>query len=145
MEKLKVKISVDRPELTPSYESFGAAGMDLKADLGGQMVLGAGERCLIKTGVSIELPVGYEAQIRGRSGLSLRGVVITHGVGTIDSDYRGIIGVNLINHSDKPFIITPLMRVAQMVVAKVERVEWVSGELSETKRGSGGFGSTGMV
>jgi len=146
MSKLEVKISVVNEKLTPSYESVGAAGMDLKANLGGQMILGAGERCLVPTGVSIQLPEGYEAQVRPRSGLAAKhGVTVLNSPGTIDSDYTGEIKVIFYNSSDVDFVISPLDRIAQMVVAKVERVSWVSGELSETKRGSGGFGSTGMI
>ena len=147
MSKLEVKISVVNEKLTPSYESAGAAGMDLKANLGGQMILGAGERCLVPTGVSIQLPEGYEAQVRPRSGLAAKnGVTVLNSPGTIDSDYTGEIKVILYNSSDVDFVISPLDRIAQMVVAKVERVSWMKlSELSETKRGSGGFGSTGMV
>ena len=147
MSKLEVKISVVNEKLTPSYESVGAAGMDLKANLGGQMILGAGERCLVPTGVSIQLPEGYEAQVRPRSGLAAKnGVTVLNSPGTIDSDYTGEIKVILYNSSDVDFVISPLDRIAQMVVAKVERVSWMKlSELSETKRGSGGFGSTGMV
>lgn len=147
MSSLEVKISVVNEKLTPSYESVGAAGMDLKANLGGQMILGAGERCLVPTGVSIQLPEGYEAQVRPRSGLAAKnGVTVLNSPGTIDSDYTGEIKVILYNSSDVDFVISPLDRIAQMVVAKVERVSWMKlSELSETKRGSGGFGSTGMV
>ena len=111
------------------------------------MILGAGERCLVPTGVSIQLPEGYEAQVRPRSGLAAKnGVTVLNSPGTIDSDYTGEIKVILYNSSDVDFVISPLDRIAQMVVAKVERVSWMKlSELSETKRGSGGFGSTGMV
>lgn len=130
----------------PTYETEGSAGMDLRAKLDEPVVLKPGQRKLIGTGVSIELPVGYEAQIRGRSGLAAKkGIGLVNGIGTIDSDYRGEIGVILINWGEEDFIINNNDRIAQMVIAKYERVEWEPVTcLTETKRGDGGFGHTGI-
>ena len=130
----------------PAYETEGSAGMDLRAMLDEPVVLGPGQRKLIPTGLSIELPVGYEAQIRARSGLAVKkGIGLVNGIGTIDSDYRGDIGVILINWGDEDFVIDNGDRIAQMVIAKYERVEWeTADDLSATERGSGGFGHTGV-
>lgn len=130
----------------PAYETDGSAGMDLRAMLDEPVVLGPGQRKLIPTGISIELPAGYEAQIRARSGLAVKkGIGLVNGIGTIDSDYRGDIGVILINWGDEDFVIENGDRIAQMVIAKYERVEWeTADDLSATERGSGGFGHTGV-
>jgi dUTP pyrophosphatase len=131
----------------PAYQSPHAAGLDLLAAVPetAPLVLAPGQRALVPTGLTIALPSGYEAQIRPRSGLAARhGVTVLNAPGTIDADYRGEIGVLLINHGDAPFPIRRGERIAQMVVAAVARVELVSsGPLPTTKRGSGGFGSTG--
>ena len=129
----------------PSYETTGSAGMDLRACLSQPVVLNPGERALVPTGLSIELPEGFEAQIRARSGLAAKhGIGLVNGVGTIDSDYRGEIRVALINWGKEPFAINGGDRVAQMVIARYERVEWEeAGALGETDRGAGGFGHTG--
>jgi dUTP pyrophosphatase len=131
----------------PSYESTGAAGMDLYAALpeGGDVILAPGKRQLIPTGLSIALPQGYEAQIRPRSGLAFKhGITLVNAPGTIDSDYRGEIGMLLINLGEEPFTIRRGERVGQMVIAAYVQAEWQAGDgLSETERGSGGFGSTG--
>lgn len=142
---MKVKIKSVRGVL-PSYETEGSAGMDLRAMVDEPVVLKPGQRKLIPTGLSIELPVGYEAQIRGRSGLAVKkGIGLVNGIGTIDSDYRGDIGVILINWGEEDFVIENGDRIAQMVIAKYERVEWEeSADLTETERGSGGFGHTGV-
>ncbi|MCL4170121.1 UNVERIFIED_CONTAM: hypothetical protein GTU68_061761 [Idotea baltica] len=120
--------------------------MDLTANISDDITLAPGERKLVKTGLAMELPQGYEAQIRPRSGLAIKnGVTLVNSPGTIDADYRGEIGVILINHSAENFVITPGMRVAQMVIAKYERVSWnIVEELGESERGEGGFGSTGV-
>lgn len=130
----------------PSYETSGASGMDIRAFLEKPMLLLPGEIKLVPTGLTIELPIGYEAQIRGRSGLALKhGISLANGVGTIDSDYRGELGVILINLGNQPFEINDGDRVAQMIIGKYERIEWTEEcVLAETKRGSGGFGHTGI-
>ena len=132
--------------IIPAYQTEYSAGMDLYACIDKPITLKPMERVLIPTGLSIELPVGYESQIRARSGLSLKyGIAMANGVGTIESDYRGEYGVILINFGDMPFVIEPNMRVAQLVISKYERVDWQEVDsLSETKRGKGGFGSTGV-
>ena len=142
---MKVKIKSDSGIL-PFYETEGSAGMDLKAYIEEPVVLKPGQRMLVPTGLYIELPVGYEAQIRARSGLAIkRGIGLVNGIGTIDSDYRGEIKVILINWGDEDFVIENGDRIAQMVIAKYERVEWEpADDLSETERGSGGFGHTGV-
>ncbi len=132
--------------ILPEYETEGSAGMDLRAMLDETVVLEPGKRKLIPTGLSIELPAGYEAQIRGRSGLAVKkGIGLVNGIGTIDSDYRGDIGVILINWGEEDFIIENGDRIAQMVITKYERAEWeLADDLTETERGSGGFGHTGV-
>jgi dUTP pyrophosphatase len=131
----------------PEYQSPHAAGLDLLAAVpeSAPLVLAPGQHALVPTGLTIALPPGYEAQVRPRSGLAFKhGVTILNAPGTIDADYRGEIGVLMINHGDAPFPIHRGERIAQMVVAAVARVELVSsGSLPPTKRGSGGFGSTG--
>lgn len=129
----------------PKYESDGAAGLDLRADIEGEFVLKAHSRVLIPTGLYIELPFGYEAQVRSRSGLAVKkGVIVLNAPGTIDSDYRGNIGVPLFNTSDEDYVITPGERIAQLVINKVEQLVWMEvEELDQTDRGEGGFGHSG--
>ena len=129
----------------PFYQTEHAAGMDLEAFLEQSVTIAPHERAIIPTGIAIALPHGYEAQIRARSGMTAKyGVVPANGVGTIDADYRGEIGVILLNTSDKAFAVEPGMRIAQMVVTRYETVEWDEVELlEETQRGHGGYGSTG--
>lgn len=129
----------------PEYATPSSAGMDLKANVSEPFKLCPGERAIIPTGLFIELPEGYEAQVRPRSGLAAKyGVTVLNSPGTIDADYRGEIGVILVNLSKNDFIIQPGERIAQMVVARYERVEWEEvRELGGTERGQGGFGSTG--
>lgn len=129
----------------PAYETLHAAGMDLRANLEAPVSLKPLERKLIPTGLYIELPEGYEAQIRPRSGLAYKhGISIVNAPGTIDADYRGEIGVLLVNLSDQVFEVNPGERIAQMVVAKHEKVEWNEVDaLTETGRGAGGYGHTG--
>jgi len=131
----------------PEYQTEQAAGMDLVACTDASIVIGPHQRAIIPTGLAIALPAGYEAQIRGRSGMATKfGVMPANGVGTIDADYRGEIGVILLNTSDEAFTVEPGMRVAQMVIAKYEKIAWeVLDELEDTQRGVGGFGSTGHV
>lgn len=129
----------------PTYETSGSAGMDLRADMDTPITLHSLERCMIPTGIFIELPYGYEAQIRPRSGLAAkRGLTCLNTPGTIDADYRGEIKVILVNLSNETQIIDPAERIAQMVIAKHERVTWQEvNVLNDTQRGAGGFGSTG--
>jgi len=129
----------------PRYETAECAGLDLLAAVGEDVTLPPGGRALIPSGLSIALPAGYEAQVRPRSGLALRdGVTVLNSPGTVDADYRGEVGVILINHGAEDFTVTRGMRIAQMVVAPVTRLEWeVVASLPETARGAGGFGSTG--
>lgn len=130
----------------PSYETIASAGMDLRATLDLPVILKPLERAIVKTGLFIELPIGYEAQIRPRSGLAAKkGITVLNTPGTIDADYRGEIGVILVNLSNEDFIIEDGERIAQMIIAKHERAEWHEvTALSETERGAGGFGSTGV-
>ena len=129
----------------PSYETAGAAGMDLRA--AEAMTLKPGARCLMPTGLSIALPQGFEAQVRPRSGLAVKhGITVLNSPGTIDSDYRGEVKVPLINHGQEDFIIARGDRIAQMVIAPVTRIGWAEVEvLDDTARGAGGFGSSGRT
>ncbi|MEY3053252.1 MAG: deoxyuridine 5-triphosphate nucleotidohydrolase [Bacteroidota bacterium] len=129
----------------PAYETPGSAGMDLRASLEAPILLQPMERRLVPTGLSIELPVGYEAQVRPRSGLALRkGLTVANAPGTIDSDYRGEIQVIVVNLSAEAQSVQPGERIAQLVVARYEQVDWIPvQELNPSRRGSGGFGSTG--
>lgn len=144
---MKVKIINHSNNPLPHYATSGSAGMDLRANLTDPVILHPLERRVIPTGLSIELPQGYEAQVRPRSGLALKkGLSIPNAPGTIDSDYRGEIGVIMINLSNTPVTIEPTERVAQLVIAKHETIEWQSvEELSDSTRGTGGYGSTGHV
>lgn len=129
----------------PDYQTDASAGMDLRAVVSEPIVLKTLERAIVKTGLFIELPVGYEAQVRPRSGLAAKkGVTVLNTPGTIDADYRGEIGVILVNLSPDEFIVESGERIAQLVIAKHERAQWEEvSELSLTDRGAGGFGSTG--
>jgi dUTP pyrophosphatase len=136
---------LDERALLPEYQTEQAAGMDVVACIDETISLEPHQRIIVPTGIAIALPVGYEAQIRGRSGMAAKfGVMPANGIGTIDADYRGEIGVILLNTSDEAFMIEPGMRVAQMVIAKYEKIAWeVVDKLEVTERGTGGFGSTG--
>jgi dUTP pyrophosphatase len=142
---MKVKIVNHSPYPLPAYATALSAGMDLRADLQEPLVLRTLERAMVPTGLHIELPAGFEAQIRPRSGLAAKhGISIVNAPGTIDADYRGEIKVVLVNLSNEPFTVNPGERIAQMVVARHETVQWEPVEaLEESGRGSGGFGSTG--
>ena len=142
---LRVKIVNKSRWPDPFYATEASAGMDLRADLEEPIVLGPLERALVPTGIFIELPVGYEAQIRPRSGLATKhGITVINSPGTVDADFRGELRTSLVNLSNTPFEIVPGERIAQMVIARHERVEWEDVEvLSETERGAGGWGSTG--
>ncbi len=130
----------------PHYATEHAAGMDLMAAVDNPVTLAPGKRAIIPTGLSIALPIGYEAQVRPRSGLAAKhGVTVANAPGTIDADYRGEVGVILVNLGDESFTVERGMRIAQMVVAPVTSIAWVkTDELNDTERGSGGFGSTGL-
>lgn len=143
---MTVEIINKSKHATPSYETEGAAGMDLRANINESITLKTLERVVVKTGLFIALPVGFEAQVRPRSGLAAKkGVTVLNAPGTIDADYRGEVGVILINLSSESFTVENGERIAQMVIAKHERAEWQEVEvLSETSRGTGGFGSTGI-
>lgn len=142
---LKVKIVNKSQFPDPAYATEASAGMDLRANIKEPLVLKPLERALVPTGIFIELPVGYEAQVRPRSGLATKhGITVINTPGTVDADFRGELRVSLVNLSAEAFEIAPGERIAQMIVAKHERVEWEDAEvLSETDRGSGGWGSTG--
>ena len=130
----------------PNYETIASAGMDLRANISEPITLKSLERAIVKTGLFIELPIGYEAQVRPRSGLAAKkGITVLNSPGTIDADYRGEIGAILVNLSQDDFVIENGERIAQLIIAKHERAEWNQvSELSETSRGEGGFGSTGV-
>lgn len=146
MEEIKVKVINSSANELPEYATISSAGMDLRASLAEPVTLRPLERRLIPTGLRIELPQGYECQIRPRSGLALKhGISIVNTPGTIDADYRGEIGVILINLSDVDFVVNPGERICQMVVAPYTRVSWEqTDELGATDRGEGGFGHSGV-
>lgn len=143
---MKINIINKSQHTLPSYETIASAGMDLRANLTEPIVIEPMDRALIPTGLFMELPIGYEAQVRPRSGLALKkGITCLNSPGTIDADYRGEVGVILANLSKETFVVENGERIAQMVIAKHERAEWVAvEELSTTERGAGGFGSTGV-
>jgi dUTP pyrophosphatase len=143
---MNVQIINKSKHATPNYETEGAAGMDLRANIEESITLKPLERTIVKTGLFIALPIGFEAQVRPRSGLAAKnGITVLNAPGTVDADYRGEIGVILVNLSNEEFVVNDGERVAQLVIAKHERVNWQEVEiLSETERGSGGFGSTGV-
>ena len=147
MSKLKVRIVNQSPYSLPSYATAGSSGMDLRAHLTAPMSLQPMERNLVPTGLFIELPQGYEAQIRPRSGLALRqGLTCLNSPGTVDADYRGEIKIILINLSQQVQVIEPGDRIAQMVIQRVEQVEWLPvAEIESTERNTGGFGHTGKL
>jgi dUTP pyrophosphatase len=142
---MKIKIINKSKHELPGYSTLAAAGMDLRANLDTPIVLGSLERTLVPTGLFMEIPVGYEAQVRPRSGFAFKnGLTVLNSPGTIDADYRGEVKVILVNLSNQEFTINDGERVAQMVIAKHEQAEWIEVEqLEETTRGEGGFGSTG--
>jgi dUTP pyrophosphatase len=143
---MKVKVINRSKHDLPKYETEASAGLDLRANLPMAFSLQPLERTLVQTGIFLEIPAGYEAQVRPRSGLALKkGVTVLNTPGTIDADYRGEVGVILVNISNQPFVINDGERIAQLVFAKVEQAEFFEvEELSSTERGVGGFGSTGV-
>ena len=142
---MKIPVIYSGKHALPQFETTQSAGMDLRANIDAPVVLQPGDRALIPTGIKMALPDGYEAQIRPRSGLAYKhGITVLNSPGTIDADYRGDVGVLLINHGREAFTVEDGMRVAQMIVAQYSQFEWESAEdLDETARGAGGFGSTG--
>lgn len=143
---MKIKIVNKSQHELPQYATSLSAGLDLRANLEQPIILKPLQRALVKTGLFIELPAGYEAQVRPRSGLALKkGITVLNSPGTIDADYRGEIGVILVNLSQETFVIENGERIAQLVLAKHEQAQWEeTEELQETNRGTGGFGSTGL-
>jgi dUTP pyrophosphatase len=143
---MTIKIINKSQHSLPNYETIASAGMDLRANLSEPITLKSLERTIVQTGLFIELPIGFEAQVRPRSGLAAKkGITVLNAPGTVDADYRGEIGVILVNLSNEDFIIENGERIAQLIIAKHERAEWMEvQELSETSRGEGGFGSTGV-
>jgi len=142
---MNIKIINTSNHALPHYETEASAGMDLRANIDVAITLKPLDRTIVKTGLFIELPIGFEAQVRPRSGLAAKkGITVLNAPGTVDADYRGEIGVILVNLSNEDFTIENGERVAQLVIAKHERAEWIQvEELSDTSRGAGGFGSTG--
>lgn len=145
-QHVDIEILAENKNCIPSYASLGAAGADLKANISESIIIAPGTSCLISTGLKLAIPHGYEVQIRPRSGLALKNqITVLNTPGTIDSDYRGDVGIILINHGKENFVVTPGMRIAQLVVAPVYLGNFViAEELSTTIRGSGGFGHTGI-
>jgi len=147
MNKIKIKINLldHGPQELPRYETSGSSGMDLKAAIKNPIILKIKERKIIPTGIKVEIPKGYEIQIRPRSGLAIKyGITVLNTPGTIDSDYRGEIGIIIINHGNEDFKIMPNDRIAQMVISKVIFAEIIKvDKLNKTQRGSMGYGSTG--
>ena len=143
---MNVQIINTSKHATPTYETSGSAGMDLRANITTAITLKPLERTIVQTGLFIALPVGFEAQVRPRSGLAAKkGITVLNAPGTVDADYRGEIGVILVNLSNEDFVIQDGERIAQMIIAKHERVQWQEvSELTTTERGAGGFGSTGV-
>jgi dUTP pyrophosphatase len=143
---MNVQIINKSKHATPNYETEGAAGMDLRASIEKSITLKPLERAIVKTGLYIALPFGFEAQVRPRSGLAAKkGITVLNTPGTVDADYRGEIGVILVNLSNTEFVVKDGERIAQLIIAKHERIHWNEVEiLNETDRGAGGFGSTGV-
>lgn len=143
---MNVKIINKSKHDLPNYSTSASAGMDLRANISEQINLKPLERVIVKTGIFIELPIGYEAQVRPRSGLAFKkGITVLNSPGTIDADYRGEVGVILVNLSSEEFLIEDGERIAQMIIAKHEKAEWIEVEtLDSSERGFGGFGSTGV-
>lgn len=142
---LTIKIVNQSNNPLPEYATMGSSGMDIRASIDQPMVLKPSERVLVPTGLSVEIPLGYEIQVRPRSGMAIKqGITCLNTPGTIDADYRGEIKVILINLSNEPQTIQPGDRIAQLVLQKVEQIKWVPvNELADSERGAGGFGSTG--
>ena len=142
---MKINIVNKSKHPLPAYSTEASAGMDLRADIDADIVMNPGDRCLVKTGLYLEIPIGFEAQIRPRSGLAInKGITVLNSPGTIDSDYRGEVCIILINLSKENFVIKDGERICQMIIARHEKAEWVSVDsLIESDRGAGGFGHKG--
>jgi len=142
---MKINIVNKSKHPLPAYSTEASAGMDLRANIDEDIVMNPGERSLVKTGLFLEIPIGFEAQIRPRSGLAInKGITVLNSPGTIDSDYRGEVCIILINLSKENFVIKDGERICQMIIARHEKAEWVSVDsLLDSERGSGGFGHTG--
>lgn len=140
-------VKLNKSAILPAHQTEGAAGADIHACLDAPVVLAPMERKMIPTGLAVAVPAGYEMQIRARSGLSIKhGITLVNGIGTIDADYRGEIGVLMINLGQEPFTIEPNMRIAQMVIARYEQADWREvSSLDKTTRGAGGYGSSGTL
>jgi dUTP pyrophosphatase len=143
---MQIKIINKSAHALPNYETLASAGMDLRANIATPITLKPLDRAIVPTGLFIELPIGYEAQVRPRSGLAAKkGITVLNSPGTVDADYRGEIGVILVNLSQEDFVVENGERIAQLIIAKHERADWIAvEELTETSRGAGGFGSTGV-
>ncbi len=143
---MKVKVINQSKHALPAYETKASAGLDVRVNIDAPIELKPLERTLVKTGLFMEIPEGYECQVRSRSGLALKkGISVLNAPGTVDADYRGEVGVILINLSNETFVIEDGERIAQLVFAKVKQAKWIEAEvLSDTERGTGGFGSTGV-
>lgn len=146
MDKIQLKIKLEEGAVMPQYQTEHAAGFDVNAFVKEPITINPGERMLIPTGLKMAIPPGYEAQVRPRSGLAIKqGISIVNTPGTVDADYRGEIGIILINHGQEDFIVNPKDRIAQVIINKVEHPEIIEvDELDETGRGEGGFGHTGV-
>lgn len=144
---MKVKVINNSSNSLPEYSTSGSAGMDVRADINDPIIIPIGGRVLIPTGLHFQLPIGYEVQVRPRSGLAFKhGITVCNAPGTIDSDFTGEVKIILINHGNEPFTVNKGDRVGQFVLAKYETIEWKEvDELSSTERGEGGFGHTGKV
>ena len=144
---MKLKLVNKSKHQTPRYTTSGSSGIDIRANLINTIILNPGERVSVPTGLFLEIPLGFEIQIRPRSGLAIKnGITVLNTPGTIDADYRGEIGVILINHSDTQFLIKDGDRIAQLVLTRVEKIDWECVDsLTVTERGEGGFGSTGII
>jgi len=144
---MKLKLVNKSKHQTPNYTTLGSSGMDIRANIINTIILNPGERVGVPTGLFLEIPLGFEIQIRPRSGLAIKnGITVLNTPGTIDADYRGEIGVILIYHSDMKFSIKDGDRIAQLVLTRVEKIEWECVDsLTVTERGQGGFGSTGII
>lgn len=145
-EQIDIPILCEDIGQMPAYASIGASGADVKAFIKKEILISPGKSCLIPTGLRLAIPIGYEIQVRPRSGLALKNqITVLNTPGTIDADYRGEVGIILINHGREDFIVTPGMRIAQLVLTPVLQANFIlTADLVETKRGSGGFGHTGL-
>lgn len=146
LKKVVIKTKMDKGAALPAYASTGASGADVRAAIEGELIMQPGQYLAVPTGLYLDIPEGYEVQVRPRSGLALKeGVTVLNTPGTVDHDYRGELKVILINFSSKQFVITPGMRIAQLVVSPVLQAEFLEADVvSQTARGSNGFGSTGL-